>query len=91
MTHVVSKLSNSGKYKQLFIAAFGDDLINSQRIFKAIAQFMGTMYSYNSKYDNVKTGKENFTAQEQSGYNLFIQKCASCHNRTIIYRLPVQK
>ena len=83
MPNVISKLSTSGKYKQLFTKAFGDDLINSQRIFRAIAQFMGTMYSYNSKYDMVKLGKENFTAQEQSGYNLFVQKCSSCHTEPL--------
>lgn len=83
MTHVVSKLSASGKYKQLFTSAFGDDLVNSQRIFKAIAQFMGTMYSYNSKYDKVKAGSDAFTAEEQSGYNIFIQKCASCHTEPL--------
>jgi len=83
MTNVVSKLSTSGKYKQLFTKAFGDDLVNSQRIFKAIAQFMGTMYSYNSKYDDVKAGKDNFTPQENSGYNLFAQKCASCHTEPL--------
>jgi len=79
ITNVVSKLTASGKYKQLFTKAFGDDMVNSQRIFRAIAQFMGTMYSYNSKYDLVKRGKDEFTAQEQSGYNLFVQKCSSCH------------
>jgi cytochrome c peroxidase len=83
MTNVVTKLSASGKYQQLFTKAFGDDLVNSQRIFKAIAQFMGTMYSYNSKYDDVKSGKDNFTAQEQNGYDLFVQKCASCHTEPL--------
>ncbi|MBI3519448.1 MAG: cytochrome-c peroxidase, partial [Bacteroidetes bacterium] len=83
MTNVVAKLSASGKYKQLFTNAFGDDQVNSQRIFKAIAQFMGTMYSYNSKYDMVKKGKDAFTTQEQSGYDLFVQKCASCHKEPL--------
>ncbi|MES2515754.1 MAG: cytochrome c peroxidase [Bacteroidota bacterium] len=83
LTNVVNKLTASGKYKQLFTAAYGDDSINSQRIFRAIAQFMGTMYSYNSKYDLVKAGKDNFTSQEQNGYNLFTQKCASCHTEPL--------
>lgn len=83
MTNVVSKLSASSKYKQLFTNAFGDNSVYSQRIFKAIAQFMGTMYSYNSKYDMVKAGKENFTVQEQNGYNLFVQKCATCHTEPL--------
>ena len=83
MANVVAKLSASGKYKQLFTKAYGDDMVNSQRIFRAIAQFMGTMYSYNSKYDKVKSGDESFTAQEQAGYSLFVQKCASCHKEPL--------
>ncbi len=83
LSNVIQKLSTSNKYRQLFTKAYGNDTINSQRIFKAIAQFMGTMYSYNSKYDNVKSGKDNFTTQEQSGYNLFVQKCASCHKEPL--------
>lgn len=84
MVNVISKLSASSKYKQLFTKAFGDDSVYTQRIFKAIAQFMGTMYSYNSKYDMVKAGKQNFTTQEQNGYNLFVQKCASCHTEPLL-------
>ncbi len=80
---VVLKISNSSKYKPLFNKAFGDDIINSQRIFKALSQFMGTMYSYNSKYDKVKKGSESFTTQEQSGYNIFIQNCANCHKEPL--------
>jgi cytochrome c peroxidase len=83
MSNVVLKLSLSAKYKRLFTNAFGDDLVNSQRIFKAIAQFMGTIYSYNSKYDMVKLGKASFTDQEQAGYNAFAQKCASCHKEPL--------
>ncbi len=83
MNNVVSKLSASGKYKQLFTKAYGDDMVNSQRIFRAIAQFMGTMYSYNSKYDLVKSGRDVFTSQEQSGYSIFLAKCASCHKEPL--------
>jgi len=80
---IISKLSNSGKYNQLFTKAYGDGDVNTQRIFKALAQFMGTMYSYNSKYDHVKKGTEHFTAIEENGYALFVQKCASCHTEPL--------
>ena len=79
LSHVVAKVSNREHYKALFKKAFGDETINTQRMFKAIAQFMGTMYSYNSKYDKVKAGKETFNSNEQTGYNLFTQHCTSCH------------
>jgi cytochrome c peroxidase len=46
---------------------------------KALSQFMGMMVSANSKYDRVKAGKESFTSAEQRGYQIFQQKCSSCH------------
>ncbi len=82
---VISKLSSSNKYKQLFLRAFGTDSINSQRILFALAQFQGMLYSYNSKYDyykRVEVGGE-MNAQELSGYNLFVQKCNSCHKEPL--------
>lgn len=83
LPNLVLKISASAKYQDLFRKAYGDDTVTTQRMFKAIAQFMGTMYSYSSKYDQVKHGAANFTASEQSGYNLFVQKCASCHQEPL--------
>jgi cytochrome c peroxidase len=83
LPNVVLKIAASAKYQALFRKAYGDDTVTTQRMFKAIAQFMGTMYSYNSKYDKVKEGKEMFSAAEQNGYTLFVQKCASCHKEPL--------
>jgi cytochrome c peroxidase len=83
LPNVVLKISASAKYQGLFRKAYGDDTVTTQRMFKAIAQFMGTMYSYNSKYDKVKAGNETFSATEQNGYALFVQKCASCHKEPL--------
>lgn len=83
LANVVAKLSANSKYKQLFSKAYGDETVTTQRMFKAMAQFMGTMYSYNSKYDKVKQGKESFTASEQNGYDLFVANCASCHKEPL--------
>lgn len=76
---VVTKLKNDNDYRQLFKKAFGDDEINSQRMLKAITQFMVTMVSANSKYDKVKRGEAAFGFYEDRGYVLFKAKCASCH------------
>ncbi len=83
LQNVVSKIGSSQKYKKLFLDAYGSDTVTTQRMFKSIAQFIGTMYSYNSKYDKVKQGKETFSAAEQSGYTIFIQKCAACHKEPL--------
>ena len=83
LQHVVQKISQSAKYKDLFVKAYGNDTVTTQRMFRAITQFIGTMYSYNSKYDKVKRGEETFTASEQNGYTVFAQKCATCHKEPL--------
>ncbi|MEO6303656.1 MAG: cytochrome c peroxidase [Bacteroidia bacterium] len=82
---VIVKLQASSKYKGLFKKAFGSDTVNSQRMFRAIAQFMGLMYSYNSKYDYYKRQENNvqLSDAESKGYNLFIANCNACHKEPL--------
>ena len=86
MQNVINKLSNSQKYKSLFKNAYGDETVNTERIFKSMAQFMGMLYSYKSKYDLHNNGEQGgeFTAQQTSGYNLFKSKCAQCHTEPLM-------
>lgn len=79
ITRVVEKLKQDDKYKTMFRAAFGTDEINSQRMMKALAQFMVMMTSGNSRYDKMKRGEATFNSAEQAGYVTFQSKCASCH------------
>ncbi len=83
---VVAYLNSDAEYKADFAKAFGDETINSQRIFKAMAQFMGAMVSSNSKYDKYirKEAGGELTAQELSGLKLFQEKCASCHKEPLM-------
>lgn len=80
MPEVVGKLNTEANYKKLFKAAFGDENITGERVLKAISQFMATMVSADSKYDRVLKGKTTFTAEENEGYQLFRNNCASCHS-----------
>ncbi|MEC5395484.1 cytochrome-c peroxidase [Bergeyella sp. RCAD1439] len=77
---VVRKLNADPQYKPLFKAAFGDENITGERILKALSQFMVTMVSAESKYDQVKKGTATFSSEETQGYALFQNKCASCHS-----------
>jgi cytochrome c peroxidase len=81
MPTVLAKLNADGKYKLLFKNAYGTEEATTERMFKAMAQFMGMLYSYNSRYDMYKRGEDggHLDAQELSGYQVFQQKCASCH------------
>ncbi len=67
-------------YPKMFKAAFGTNEINSERLMKALSQFMMTMVSANSKYDYFKGGDANaLNAQEKEGMVLFQKNCSSCH------------
>lgn len=83
ISEVIRKLSLSKEYKHLFFVAFKDSTITSSKILKALSQFQLTLVSANAKYDKVKLGKEEFTEQEQNGYQLFKANCASCHSEPL--------
>lgn len=81
LENIIAKLKADPDYKTRFNQAFGSDTINSQRIFKAIAQFMALLVSKDSKYDKYTRGEAGgaLTASETKGLSIFEQNCASCH------------
>ncbi|MBS1783356.1 MAG: cytochrome-c peroxidase [Bacteroidetes bacterium] len=81
LDNIMVKLRKDDDYRKRFSAAFGDDSIYSQRMLKALAQFMGMLVSSNSKYDKYIRGEAggNMTDAELRGLNTVRQKCAPCH------------
>lgn len=79
INNVVTKLNDSPRYDSLFRKAFGSSDVTSERMLKALGQFMGLLYSYNAKYDKYKRGEIALSAEELSGLATFEAKCASCH------------
>ena len=80
---VLKKLRKDSAYQRMFRAAFGSNIINSQRMLKALAQFVGCLVSSDSKYDKVKRGEDTFNMAEQRGYELFKLRCNSCHKEPL--------
>ncbi|AXY78644.1 cytochrome-c peroxidase [Paraflavitalea soli] len=77
-----TKLRGITYYPALFNAAFGTTDINSDRISQALAQFLRSITSFNSKYDQgLATNLANFTAQEKAGL-VVLQRlnCVECHS-----------
>ena len=79
-------LGRDAHYVDLFRRAFGDPQITNDRISRALAQFLRSMVSFRSKYDEGlaharAAGDEfsNFTPQENRGKALFIRNCSLCH------------
>ncbi len=88
------RISNTPYYQPLFTAAFGDATVTSDRVAKALAQFMYSMTTYDSKFaqglelaNNQNNNFPNFTEQENLGKALFRDaergNCQSCHTRSI--------
>lgn len=81
MPNIIAKLKADALYRKMFADAYGDDTINSQRILRAMAQFMGMLNSYNSRYDKYIRGEAGGTmsTEELNGLSLVRQKCTPCH------------
>ncbi|MCP1994896.1 cytochrome-c peroxidase [Flavobacterium sp. HSC-61S13] len=81
IVEVIHKIQDDKEYKELFQKAFGDQNINATGIYLSLAQYQYTLISANSKYDRVKKNSgERFTQSESRGYQVFQQKCVSCHS-----------
>lgn len=90
-SQAIPKLSADSVYSRLFKKAFGrPGDITELKIEKALAQFMMTMISAESKFDKVMRGQATFTPEENRGfYNLFFKDtgeangygadCFHCH------------
>jgi cytochrome c peroxidase len=83
LENVIRKLQNDSVYPVMFMRAFGDSVVTSERLLKSLSQFLALMISSNSKYDKVKEGKEIFSEQEMKGLKLFRNKCESCHKEPL--------
>jgi cytochrome c peroxidase len=83
LNQIIGKLKNDRAYPALFNQTFGSPGINSQRILKALAQFTASLVSADTKYDRVKRGEAQFNQYEKTGFEIFQQKCARCHQEPL--------
>jgi cytochrome c peroxidase len=86
LTRLTEVLAEDQHYPGLFKEAFGDGKVTQERIAKALAQFLRSMVSCQSKYDegraqvaSVRDDFPNYTVQENRGKALFVRNCAICH------------
>ncbi|GAB4044560.1 cytochrome-c peroxidase [Spirosoma litoris] len=80
LPNILAKLRQKRDYPMLFTKAFGSPDITSERLLKALSQFMLTMVSANSRYDRaVRNEGATFTPAERAGWILVERKCSGCH------------
>jgi cytochrome c peroxidase len=83
---LMEALAADKHYPELFQKAFGEGKITPERTARALAQFLRSMVSCRSKYDegraragSARDDFANFTHQENRGKALFLSNCAICH------------
>ncbi len=91
---LVEKIGELDYYNPLFENVFGSTQVSSNKISKALAQFVRSVYSFNTKYDegieatnNIFEDFPNFTDEENIGKDIFNGKltpeangtCITCH------------
>lgn len=81
--NVLAKLNASQAWKTKFKKAFGVDHITDYEIYIALTQYMLMIISDNAHYDKVVRGEATFTIDQQEGYTIFQNKCASCHQEPL--------
>lgn len=79
LENVLAYLNQDDEYRKDFKVVFGDSLITTKHLLKALAQYTVSLVSTNSKYDQYIRGDVEFTAQEKAGLKLFKKHCNSCH------------
>jgi cytochrome c peroxidase len=91
---LVSAVESQGFYPEMFEMAFGDSEVTSDRISKALAQYVRSIVSFGSRYDDGRAQVSsaivdfpNFTDEENLGKEIFMNTpmgpngagCAVCH------------
>jgi len=87
LTALTNRLAAEPFYTNLFAQTFGTPEITAERVSRALAQFVRSIVSVQSKYDvGVTMSFANFTAQENLGRQIFLGQgtfghvtCARCH------------
>ena len=83
IANLVQELQIDSEYPEMFLKAFGTEIIDSVQIGKAIAQYERTIISAYSKFDKYLLGQTTLTIQEEEGFNIFMDEergdCFHCH------------
>lgn len=90
LTQLEVKLQAVDYYAPLFVAAFGDDTVTSNRISLALAQFVRSLTTFESEFDEAYIAADGdpadfdlvFSAQEVRGFGIFRGRgrCDQCHS-----------
>jgi cytochrome c peroxidase len=82
----IEKLRNDPDYPDLFGKAFGEPGVSLKKTEKALAQFIRSLISGESKFDRYLQGRTSLTPSEMNGYSIFNSEkgdCFHCHSQPL--------
>ncbi|MEY4626322.1 MAG: hypothetical protein RL003_294 [Bacteroidota bacterium] len=79
----INKVREQPRYRPLFSKVYGSDSITEKRTLLALSQFMLSLISSRSKYDEVLLQRATFSPSEAEGYRLFKTHCNQCHTEPL--------
>ncbi|WP_244923820.1 cytochrome-c peroxidase [Enhygromyxa salina] len=89
LDELVARVSTTDYYAPMFEAAFGDAQVSAERISQALSQFVRSIASYSSAWDegvalvngDIAQDLPNFTPEQNRGKDLFFGpgRCGACH------------
>lgn len=82
----LNQIKTDTNYQHLYFKAFGSQKITDTLTAFALAQFIKTLVSANSKFDKYLRNEAPLTTQELIGFNIFNSEkgdCFHCHNITL--------
>lgn len=90
MEELIDRLKGEEYYQILFKKAFPGQKISEQTITSALAHFVNSIATFDSKFDHgfaanghLETDFSNFTEKENRGKALYAANCQSCHGNVI--------
>lgn len=83
---IITRLKKSSEYQSMFDSAYKDmdfmkEKINPETIKKSLESYVQSLVGLNSKFDQAMHNELDLTADEISGFNIFMGKgaCGTCH------------
>jgi len=81
MSEIIDRMEKTDYYPNLFNKAYGKNEITNDKIAEALSQFIVSISSYESKFDQSYDNYfKDLTYSEKRGISIFEELCADCHS-----------
>ncbi|QBQ41485.1 cytochrome-c peroxidase [Sphingobacterium psychroaquaticum] len=77
---ILDRLNNQHLYQEKFQRITKREKIEASDLLSVLSQYLRTLNSWNTRYDEMMLGKAFFSGEERKGWTIFQEHCQSCHS-----------